>query len=300
MVQVTSGFASCLDPAGSGTVSEGVLQDEAMADLEKHDTRVPRGMIDPAGTAQRIRVARHKPSLHLAPFVDNIWIIEWDLTGRPPEVQKVLPAPNANLVIGAGQAKLFGVIRGVHGRSLEGTGRVVGLRFRTGGVRPFLGEAVATLTDRTVPAKIVTGIEDRAAEAQVLSAGDHGAMIRAIEAILHPQLPQPDPAVDLVCSIIERARRENGPQQAEALAREVGLSVRTMQRLFREYVGVSPKWVIRRYRLQEAAWRLAQGTNEPLAELAASLGYFDQAHLARDFTQLFGCPPSEYQKIQLS
>jgi AraC-like DNA-binding protein len=145
----------------------------------------------------------------------------------------------------------------------------------------------------------VTGIDDREAEAQVLGAGDHPAIIRAIEAILHPRLPQLDPAVEVVCSIIARARRENGPQQAEALAREVGMSVRTMQRLFREYVGVSPKWVIRRYRLQEAAWRLAQGGNEPLSELAAALGYFDQAHLARDFTQLFGCPPSEYQKIQL-
>jgi AraC-like DNA-binding protein len=256
-------------------------------------------MIDPVRTAWRIRVERHKPSPYLAPFVDNIWIIEWNLTGRPPEVQKVLPSPNANLIVGAGQTKLFGVIRGVHGRSLEGAGRVVGLRFRTGGVRPFLAEPVATLTNRTVPAKVVTGVDDREAEAQVLSARDHPAMIRAIEAILHPRLPQPDPAVDLVCSIIARARRENGPQQAEALAGEVGMSVRTMQRLFREYVGVSPKWVIRRYRLQEAAWRLAQGTNEPLSGLAASLGYFDQAHLARDFTQLFGFPPSEYQRSQL-
>jgi AraC-like DNA-binding protein len=280
-------------------VSDGVLQDEAMTDLEKHDTRVPRGMIDPAGTARRVRVERHKPSPRLAGFVHNIWIIEWNLTGRSPEVQKVLPSPNVNLVIGAGQTKLFGVIRGVYGRSLEGAGRVVGLRFRTGGVRPFLAEPVANLTDRTVPAKAVTGVDDREAEAQVLSAGDHGAIIRAIEAILCPRLPQPDPAVEVVCSIIARARRENGPQQAEALAREVGLSVRTMQRLFREYVGVSPKWVIRRYRLQEAAWRLAQGTNEPLSELAAALGYFDQAHLARDFTRLFGCPPSEYQKSQL-
>jgi AraC-like DNA-binding protein len=285
--------------AGCGTASEGVLQDEAMTDLEKHDTRMPRGMIDPAGTARRIRVARHKPSPHLAPFVDNIWIIEWNLTGRPPEIQKVLPAPNANLVIGAGQTKLFGVIRGVSGRSIEGAGRVVGVRFRTGGVRPFLAEPVATLTDRAVPAKVVTGIDDRETEAQLLSASDHPAMIRAVEAILHPRRPQPDPTVELVCSIIARARSENGPQQAEALAREVGMSLRTMQRLFREYVGVSPKWVIRRYRLQEAAWRLAQGANEPLSELAAALGYFDQAHLARDFTQLFGCPPSEYQRSQL-
>ena len=86
---------------------------------------------------------------------------------------------------------------------------------------------------------------------------------------------------------------------AEALADAMGVSLRTLQRLFRDYVGVSPKWVIRRYRLQEAATRLAQGLDQPLADLAASLGYFDQAHLAREFTQLFGCPPSEYQQSQM-
>lgn len=40
-----------------------------------------------------------------------------------------------------------------------------------------------------------------------------------------------------------------------------------------------------------ASASIAQRANEPLSELAAALGYFDQAHLARDFTQLFGCPP---------
>jgi AraC-like DNA-binding protein len=256
-------------------------------------------MIDPAGTARRIRVERYKPSAHLAPFVDNVWVIEWNLTGRPPEVQKVLPAPNVNLVIGTGQTKLFGMIRGIYGRSLEGVGRVVGLRFRPGGVRPFLAEPVASLTDRTAPAQTVTGIDDEVAEAKVLGAGDHQAMIRALEEILHYRLPRPDPTIDLVDTIVAQARRENGPQQAETLAREAGLSLRTLQRLFQEYVGVSPKWVIRRYRLQEAAARLAQGSYEPLSNLAAELGYFDQSHLAREFTQLFGYPPSEYQRSQL-
>ncbi|MFI9589448.1 helix-turn-helix domain-containing protein [Nonomuraea sp. NPDC052265] len=68
-----------------------------------------------------------------------------------------------------------------------------------------------------------------------------------------------------------------------------------MQRLFRDYVGIGPKWVIRRFRLHEAAERVHQGLD--LATLAAELGYTDQAHLTRDFTAAVGMPPAAYARL---
>src|SRR3982751_6440700 len=63
---------------------------------------------------------------------------------------------------------------------------------------------------------------------------------------------------------------------------------------FAEYVGVGSKWVIRRYRLHDAA-AAASGTGDlDLVRLAADLGYSDQAHLTRDFTDAVGMPPSRY------
>jgi AraC-like DNA-binding protein len=59
-------------------------------------------------------------------------------------------------------------------------------------------------------------------------------------------------------------------------------------------VGVSPKWVIRRYRLYEAAERAARGTEVRWADLAAELGFSDQAHLTREFTEALGMPPERY------
>jgi AraC-like DNA-binding protein len=67
-----------------------------------------------------------------------------------------------------------------------------------------------------------------------------------------------------------------------------------MQRLFREYVGVSPKWVLQRYRLHEAAARLAEGTPGTWAAVAADLGYSDQSHFIRDFTRAVGLTPGAY------
>jgi len=70
--------------------------------------------------------------------------------------------------------------------------------------------------------------------------------------------------------------------------------VRGLQRLFAEYVGIGPKWVIRRYRLREITERLAAGGPVDWAGLAAELGYADQAHLVRDFRAMVGETPTWY------
>ena len=77
------------------------------------------------------------------------------------------------------------------------------------------------------------------------------------------------------------------------------MTARTLQRLFADYVGVSPKWVMRRARLHEAAERADSGEPVDWTSLASDLGYADQAHLTRDFTVTIGVPPSRYAAAQL-
>ena len=83
-------------------------------------------------------------------------------------------------------------------------------------------------------------------------------------------------------------------RRVASLADVFGLPERRLQRLFAEYVGVSPKWVMRRARLHEAAQCADAGGNVDWAALATDLGYADQAHLTRDFTATLGVPPSRY------
>ena len=77
------------------------------------------------------------------------------------------------------------------------------------------------------------------------------------------------------------------------------MTPRTLQRLFADYVGVSPKWVMRRARLHEAAERADSGEPVDWAALASDLGYADQAHLTRDFTVTIGVPPARYAAAPL-
>ena len=73
-----------------------------------------------------------------------------------------------------------------------------------------------------------------------------------------------------------------------------GVSARPLQRLFRRYVGVGPKWVLQRFRLHDAQLLLESGDAPDLATLAADLGWSDQAHFSRDFQSTVGMPPGRY------
>ncbi|MEH3034691.1 MAG: AraC family transcriptional regulator [Aeromicrobium erythreum] len=84
--------------------------------------------------------------------------------------------------------------------------------------------------------------------------------------------------------------------RVEQVAELAGLPLRTLQRRFSEYVGIGPRWVVRRFRLLDAAAVANRGGEVDWAALAADLGFSDQAHLVRSFTAVVGTPPARYTR----
>lgn len=82
--------------------------------------------------------------------------------------------------------------------------------------------------------------------------------------------------------------------KVEHLVDPFGISKRTLQRWFNQYIGVSPKWVIRRYRMHEALELIERGVD--MTQLAMDLGYFDQAHFSKDFKAAIGKSQKQYAK----
>lgn len=238
----------------------------------------------PGGTTRHVR---YPPSADLAFWVEHYWVVEWDL--REPFVAQNLPHPSVHLVIGD-ESRVMGVVSGRHTRVLEGHGRVFGIKLRPGAFRPILGRAVSTITDRQLPLRDFFGsLED-----EILSTTDDRARIDIAEAHLRENLPPRDAKIDEVNRIMDLVLADRGITQVEHLVQHSGTGKRTLQRLFSEYVGVSPKWVINRYRLHEALERAAAGESVDWTALALDLGYFDQAHFIRDFKKLVGKTPTEY------
>ncbi|SNS47747.1 Helix-turn-helix domain-containing protein [Geodermatophilus pulveris] len=72
-----------------------------------------------------------------------------------------------------------------------------------------------------------------------------------------------------------------------------GPSERALQRLAARRLGLTPEWPVQRRRLQEAAERL-RSPPSGIGEVAAALGYADQAHLTRDFARVTGTTPGRF------
>ncbi|MEV4621523.1 helix-turn-helix domain-containing protein [Asanoa sp. NPDC049573] len=246
---------------------------------------------------RRFRFTTHPPGERLVPFVTHYWVIHWDLRGQPPHEQHVLPYPAVNVTFMPGRCRVTGVPRGRFTEVLTSTGRVVGARFRPTGFRPFLDGPVSTLTDRFRPVEAVFGADGRGLAEAVLAADEAGA-VGLLDRFLSERAPdQPDAAAGTVERVIARAARDSAVTRVDQLVDASG--VRTLQRQFAEYVGVGPKWVIRRWRLHEAAAAAeSAGGGLDVAALAAALGYADQAHLTRDFTAVVGEPPARYARAQ--
>ena len=136
---------------------------------------------------------------------------------------------------------------------LKGRDHVFGVAFRPGSFRPFLGASVSRITDRVVPATEVFG-SDLPTRLDVPT----------VDAFLLKHLPDDDPRGRQAVAAVELIAKDKAVTRVERLADELGLSMRGLQRLFAEYVGIGPKWVIRRYRLHEVTARMAAGGGDRL------------------------------------
>jgi AraC-like DNA-binding protein len=262
-----------------------------------------RGLLHPVETAALAGLRRDAPVAEaLRPFVERYWSVRWDLTGQAPYRSEVLSHPSVNVSVESGTHPRFGfpmpavLVHGVVTRrfsvDLAGAGRVTAVKFRPGGF--------AALTDVLPARNTVTplagqlGLRADALLAAVLAEDDDEARAAVFDAALTPLAAEPAQPYLHLQALLDRMIADRTLVRVDQVAALGALSVRSLQRLFAGYVGVSPKAVLARYRLQDAAAAIDSGDIDDLAGLAASLGWFDQAHFSRDFRTVVGTTPSAY------
>jgi AraC-like DNA-binding protein len=261
--------------------------------LEKRDAL--GGIITPAD-GDRPSPARYSPSADLATFVAYYWLVQWDVRGPSPLVRETLPHPCVHLTVETDRSAVYGVVKGRFTRALTGEGRVFGVRFRAGGFYPFVKSPLSRLTNRTVPITDIFGPAAQAFEADVRAEAHDAGLVALADTFLRRVIPTRDAMAEAMGAIVDRIAADRAMTTVDALVRAFGYGTRSLQRHFARYVGVSPKWVINRYRLQEAIGRVDAGETLDWTRLALDLGYFDHAHFIRDFRTIIGCTPLEYAK----
>ncbi|WP_440072429.1 DUF6597 domain-containing transcriptional factor [Streptosporangium sp. OZ121] len=178
--------------------------------------------------AARFRYGRHACHPVLAPFAEHHWIVRWELS-----------EPSVNLVFHEHGSRVAGVITGDCLEVLTGTGVVVGSRFRPAGFRPFLDAPLSMITDLFTPASQVFGPDADTVTPAVLATSDEEAQ-RALEEFLLARLPARDPVAERAADLVASVLADPAIVRVGDLAALHGLSVRQLQRLFSDYVGVPP------------------------------------------------------------
>ncbi|WP_424982644.1 AraC family transcriptional regulator [Maritalea sp. S77] len=264
--------------------------------MEKSDPNLgpARGLIAKHVSMAEFDLTRIAPSAEAGRWVENYWVIEWDRGDRPVYRQENLPHPSAHLVLDpqAGSG-LFGVQTNRFFYELSGKGRVIGLKFRPGYLYELWQQPIATLTDRHEVNLSPLGVDLRALEAEFVALDKPADMAERLDQHFAAIEADEDAKAKQVHDLVQMVEADADLTRMSELATKSGLNARQLQRLFAQYIGVSPKWVIDRYRMIEAVDAINQGEERSLTELAHRLGYFDQAHFTKAFSALVGRTPQQ-------
>jgi AraC-like DNA-binding protein len=242
----------------------------------------------------RFSLDRYPAAADLDGLVERYWVVSWEVPPGREDSITLLPHPCVNVVLDAGRLTVHGVGRDRFTYTYRGVGGVFGIKFRPGGFQPFLGRPLADVTDTVLPAEKLWGPPAAALAERMAGTSGVDRRVALVEEFLRERWPAPDPQVHFVQRIVAALLHDRTITRVDDVTDVFNINPRTLQRLFQRYVGVSPKWVLRRYRLHEAAAALAREQHRPWAEVAAELGYFDQSHFIRDFTAAIGMTPVAY------
>ena len=246
-------------------------------------------------------VHRFAASPALADLVQRFWVPVWRLPPGRTTVQRVLQYPVCLPVVGDDYASFVGPSTGLSTRELSGSGWAFGTMLQPAAGALLLGGPVRRITDRTMPLEdlpaagwstLIPQVRHLLEKAPEDPDAQRGAAA-LVEEALSALLPVDEEGL-LVNAIVEHVENDSSVQSVRQITERFGMTERTLQRLTARRIGLSPKWLIQRRRLHEAAELLRAGDPPDLAQLALKLGYADQAHFGRDFRTVTGLTPGRF------
>jgi AraC-like DNA-binding protein len=127
---------------------------------------------------------------------------------------------------------------------------------------------------------------------------DKEIIISRIEEYLKQLIKERDTSNFKQLRIIIDHIRLNPQAQLADISTDLSISVREIQRLFKEYVGVLPKNISQMLKITDAKNIISDDQNTTLTEVSSEVGYFDQSHFNKDFKVFMEETPGKYKKIK--
>lgn len=244
-------------------------------------------------------IHRYPAPEDLRELLQRFWIPVWSVDPGRQAPQRVLQYPCALIVIAPDYARFYGVASGLSTTTLVGDGWAVGVMCQPAGGTLIAGRSMAQFRDRHVELTEVLGDAGSVLAGQVRAAmhrprrtDSHAAAMVLVAGAVRRFLPVDDEGI-LANRIVAFVEQDPTVTRVGPVCERFELTERALQRLVRRRIGLSPKWLIQRRRLQEASVRL-RSDPASLADVAADLGYADQPHFTRDFRSVTGMTPGEF------
>lgn len=243
-----------------------------------------------------MQYTERKPQPPLSGFVECFWMLESEAPSTEPE--RILPDGCVELILNFGaqfsqhdedkrrlqpRSFLVGQMTGPILISPTGPVQLLGIRFHPGGTLPFLRVPLHEIIDKVVDLGGLSSQLEREllrVTSQVRSLPEKTA---AVERFLTAQLLNSDHDAWLL-QLAARVVTTGGVVSVDRLASDAGISSRQLERRFLREVGLGPKLLGRIIRFQQV-FRAVERSDFAWAEIAIECGYYDQAHLIRDFNQ---------------
>jgi AraC-like DNA-binding protein len=225
----------------------------------------------------------YPPGAALAPFAECLWSLE---TRDRPVAHVVLPDGCLDILFWAEAGlRAVGTMTRRQVVPLPAGARVAGIRFRPGMAGRFLGIAPRELTDGWAPLEDLWGRRARGLHERLREASSSREYLR----LLAGSLPVPDAGENAFFRALQML---DGNLALNEVARAANLSPRQFRRRCFEETGLTPKHLSRVLRFQRVLRLLRRAPERGWAHLAAECGYYDQAHLIRDFREFAASTPT--------
>lgn len=259
-----------------------------------------RAVVRPERLARTIVREVLPPTGPLIGWVEQVWSLAWSQP-VPKDLSALISHPTVHLTLEAGPsgevrhghplpaALLHGVVTERFAVDLPPHGWVVGLHLTPGAAFDLTRVPVHRYTASVVLAESVWPGWDFTS---VWEAQGPLARAEALREVAADRLAGRVVSEDgrRARAIEQMVRVDSTVRTVAELAARQALSLRTLQRVCRDHLGVTPKWLLRRARVLDAH-ELLRTTDLDAAQIADRVGYYDQAHLTRDYTRITGVAP---------
>jgi AraC-like DNA-binding protein len=250
----------------------------------------------------------------LAPFVECLWQLGDAHAAGPRPLERVVPDGCIEIIVHVGpafrawrnpavrdpQPRAFVVGQLTRVLVLEPGPEIdtLGIRLRPAGARAILHVPLGELVDREVPLDDLMGAAGARFPADLMSRESSSERFRFAIGFLRARWASgraPHPALT---HAVAQVLGHRGRVRIDRLAKEVGWSVRQLERRFARDVGTSPKRLARVVRVNALLARLRDQPSPDWADLALDLGFADQSHLIREFREMAGASPADRKALE--